>query len=194
VICRRVIVDTKVAAVLYCNKASIEMNVEIRTAELNDAVSACNVLRRSISGCCFEDHRNDEAILAAWLGNKTPETVEAWFLSPANFSVVAVADREIVGVAILTRSGKIALCYVTPEARFTGAGKALLQALEKRANKWGIRSLQVTSTVTGKPFYLRNGFVLGGTTQTVFGCEAITLSKKLSTSGYPRRIPCGCGE
>lgn len=168
------------------------MKTEIRTARPEDAIAACGVLRRSISECCTEDHRNDEAILAAWLDNKTPATVESWFLSPSNFSLVAIADKQVVGVAMLTRAGKIVLCYVAPEQRFTGIGKALLQALEAQAKQWGLTSLHVLSTLTAKSFYLRNGYLSGGTARRVFGIEAVTFSKRLCTS-YRQKAPCGCG-
>jgi GNAT superfamily N-acetyltransferase len=167
------------------------MNPEIRTARTEDASFACDVLRRSISACCTEDHRNDEAVLAAWLGNKTPETVESWFLCSSNFPLVAVADDEIVGVAMLTRAGKIVLCYVAPEVRFAGIGKALLRELESQAKRWGLTSLQVTSTATAKPFYLRNGYMPVGTTKSVFGIEAFSFSKRLCAS-YRQKVPCGC--
>jgi GNAT superfamily N-acetyltransferase len=167
------------------------MNTEIRTARAKDAVAACNVLRRSISECCTEDHRNDEAILGAWLGNKTPETVESWFMSPSGYSLVAITDNQLVGVAMLTRAGKIVLCYVAPEQRFTGIGKALLEALEAQAKQWGLATLQVVSTVTAKSFYLRNGYLSGGTTKCVFGIEAISFSKRLCTS-YRQKVGCGC--
>jgi predicted N-acetyltransferase YhbS len=167
------------------------MKIEIRTARPEHAVAACDVLRRSISECCTEDHRNDEAILAAWLGNKTPETVESWFLSRSSCSLVAIANKEVVGVAMLTRAGKIVLCYVTPEQRFTGIGKALLQAMESQARQWSLATLQVVSTVTAKSFYQRNGYISGGTTKCVFGIEAITFSKRLSTS-YRQKAACGC--
>jgi GNAT superfamily N-acetyltransferase len=169
------------------------MNPEIRTARPDDAVSACSVLRRSISECCTEDHRNDEVILAAWLGNKTPETVESWFLSPQNYSLVATRKNEVVGVAMLTRAGKIVLCYVDPEVRFTGIGKALLQALELQARQWGHTALHVVSTVTAKSFYLRNGYVPGAMTKCAFGIEAISFSKRLSTS-YRQKAGCGCNK
>jgi GNAT superfamily N-acetyltransferase len=168
------------------------MKCGIRTARPEDANSACNVLRRSISECCAEDHRNDETILAAWLGNKTPETVESWFLCQTNFSLVATMDNDIVGVAMLTRAGKVVLCYVTPEVRFAGVGKGLLQALEVQAKEWGLSNVQVMSTVTAKSFYLRNGYVSGPTTKCVFGIEAITFSKRLCTS-YRQKAACGCG-
>jgi GNAT superfamily N-acetyltransferase len=168
------------------------MKTVIRTARPEDAVAACGVLRRSISECCIEDHRNDEAILSAWLDNKTPQTVEAWFLSPSNFSLVAIVGEQVAGVAMLTRAGKVVLCYVAPEQRFTGIGKALLHGLEAQAKEWGLSSLQVASTLTAKSFYLRNGYQSGGTARCVFGIEAITFSKRLCTS-YRKKTTCGCG-
>ena len=169
------------------------MSVVIRVAESADAVSACQVLRRAISECCIEDHRNDAATLSAWLGNKTPENVASWFDCGANFSVVAHSDGQLVGVAIMTRQGKIVLFYVAPEMRFTGAGKALLRALEDQATKWTLRNLQVASTLSAQAFYERNGFVVIGTTRSAFGTEAISLFKNLYTGSNLKRSPCGCG-
>lgn len=168
------------------------MSVEIRIATACDAACACLVLRRSISECCTEDHRNDAAILDAWLGNKTAENVASWFLSPSNFSIVAVVDQAIAGVALLTRTGKIVLCYVTPELRFTGIGKALLQALEQQAREWNIRSLSVISTATAKSFYSHNGYVQGTITRSVFGIDVISFSKRLTACSYPKKPSCGC--
>lgn len=172
---------------------SSNVNIEIRTATSLDAASACRVLRRSIAECCIEDHRNNETILAAWLGNKTPETVKGWFQCQSHFSVVAVVNEEVVGVATLTRSGKVVLCYVTPEMRHTGAGKALLQALEAQAVRWGMDSLQLVSTVTARAFYLRNGYIEGGTSRTVFGIDAIAFSKRIHIENPSHRSRCRCG-
>ncbi len=166
---------------------------QIRLATPEDAAPACETLRRSIFECCTEDHRNDQAILAAWLGNKTPETVEAWFRNPVNFCLVALTDGQVCGVAIMTRQGKIVLFYVAPEMRFTGTGKALLQALEAQARTWKLRTLQVASTLSAKAFYLRNGFILERTTMAAFGIEALSLTKQLDSKGYPRKTGCGCG-
>lgn len=178
--------------IFIATRADMNTLLEIRSARLGDAASACAVLRRSIAECCTEDHRNDDAVLAAWLGNKTPETVAAWFLSPANFSVVAVTADVVIGVAILARSGKIALCYVTPEARFTGAGKAMLHALEERARQWGLSALSVASTATAADFYRRNGYLEGGVTTSAFGVPALAFSKRLCNSYKKKAANCRC--
>jgi GNAT superfamily N-acetyltransferase len=170
------------------------MKTEIRVAKPGDAASACTVLRRSIAECCAEDHRNDAAILSAWLGNKTPETVKSWFLSPSNFSLVAITANEVVGVAMLTRAGKIVLFYVSPDVRFSGVGKALLQGLEAQAGEWGLRAIQVDSTATAQPFYLRNEFVAGTEKTSCFGIPVTSYSKKLAAGSYAKAAPCRCGK
>ncbi len=157
------------------------MKIEIRVAKPSDAVAACTVLRRSIADCCVEDHRHDAAVLSAWLGNKVPENIAAWFSSEANFSLIAVAGTEVVGVALLTRAGKISLCYLIPEVRFTGAGKALLQAIESKAIEWGLPLLRVSSTVTAEQFYLRHGYVSAGLGKAVYGIDTISFWKRLNT-------------
>jgi predicted N-acetyltransferase YhbS len=162
-------------------------SVGIRAACASDAAVVCGLLRRSIVECCVEDHRNDEAILDSWLRNKNTETVTAWFSSPANFSVVATLGGEVVGVGLLTRKGKIALCHVVPEVRFTGTGKALLNALETQATAWRMPSVQVASTLGAQAFYLRNGYAPLRETESSFGIEATLFTKKLLSGSSARR-------
>lgn len=100
------------------------MNVSTRNATKADAETACTILRRSITECCVEDHRNNPELLSGWLQNKTPENVSTWFTSGENFSVVAVSSEELVGVGLLTKDGNLALCYALPEV--------VLQVSEKR--------------------------------------------------------------
>src|SRR4051812_44226158 len=124
------------------------MGIEIRTAAPDDAMAACEVLRRSILECCVQDHQHRPEILDAWLGNKTPQNVASWFASPSNFSVVAESEGAVVGVALLNQAGKLSLCYVLPEVLHTGAGKALLAAVEAQARSWGVSVLRLHSTAT----------------------------------------------
>lgn len=174
------------------------MNDMVRIARESDAAAACDVMRRAISQCCIEDHGNDAGILSAWLENKTPATVAGWFSSPANFSVVAVLDSRVVGVAILTRIGKIALCYVDPENQHVGVGMNLLKKIEAYATEMRIESLRIDSTVSACAFYLHNGFTSIGARKTVFGTTAQMLVKRLACSTSTRRIKpaisCACNQ
>lgn len=180
------------------------MSLEIRSPEVRmavaaDAEAACNVLRRSIAECCVVDHRDDPAILGAWLGNKTPQMVESWFVSPTNFSVVAELDGAVAGVALLTGAGKLALCYVLPEARGQGLGKAMLARVEEQVLCWGVKALQLHSTATGHGFFASRGYVDAGKVRSPYGVETIFFWKQLDADGSPgdatrRKRFCNCNS
>lgn len=131
------------------------MNMTIREATTADAEAACIALRRSITECCVEDHRNEPEALSIWLRNKTPETMAGWFATPENFSVVATSTEQVIGVGLLTAKGELALCYVLPEARYQGVGKSLLNAMESHAMQLGVTEIFLSSIGTAKSFYLQ---------------------------------------
>ncbi|HTD03655.1 GNAT family N-acetyltransferase [Undibacterium sp.] len=176
--------------------ARVQMDIEVRSATPADAAAACEALRRSIAECCREDHRNDEAILAAWLGNKNSGMVAAWFSSAANFALLATYGGEVAGVALLTRGGKIALCHVIPETLFKGAGKELLKGLEQKAVEWHLPWIKVLSTASAREFYLRNGFIPCGDATSAYGTAGYKLIKQLSGPALPedqlKKLFCGC--
>lgn len=161
------------------------MSLEIRIALSTDACAACNVLRRSITECCVVDHRNEPAILEAWLGNKTPQMVTSWFTSATNFSVLAFEGGELVGVALLTRAGKLALCYLLPEARGRGIGKALLERIEAQAADWDIKAVQLHSTATAAEFYASRGYTRSGNVRSPYGVETVFFWKQLAADASP---------
>lgn len=155
------------------------MDVLLRVAEERDAEAACAVLRRSITECCSEDHGDDQGRLEPWLANKTPENVREWIGAPSNHAVVAEVDGDIVGVAMMHESGEITLCYLVPEVRFTGKGKALLAELESRARQLELGELRLHSTKTARAFYARNGFVSSGAPDLWHEMECYPMVKYL---------------
>jgi GNAT superfamily N-acetyltransferase len=134
--------------------------VLIRAARTEDATPACQVLRRSVTELCYADHGGDSAVLEKWLANKTPESVASWIAHDDNYVFIAEQDGEIVGVAAVTGRGEILLNYVSPDARFRGVSKALLQQMEATARELGNATCTLTSTVTAQHFYLSAGYVV----------------------------------
>jgi GNAT superfamily N-acetyltransferase len=149
--------------------------MDIRDARPGDAEEACQVLRRSIMELCEADHRRDPAMLAAWLGNKTPETVAAWMRRIDACYCVAVERGAIAAVGAVTNGGEILLNYVSPDARFRGASSALLIALEARAADRGATHSTLISTETARRFYRARGYEEIGGPVRKFGMD----------SGYP---------
>ena len=146
--------------------------VEIRDATPEDAVAACQVLRESISQLCVADHRNDPAILTAWLANKTPEIVAGWARQKGRSLLLAVEGDAVLAVGGVTNAGEITLNYVSPQARFRGVSRALLRALEARAAERGNDRCTLTSTETAHRFYRSAGYVDDGPPQGKFGTTA----------------------
>lgn len=148
--------------------------MKIRDALPQDAQAACQVMRRSIAELCFADHKNGPAILARWLGNKTPEIFKSWIRSD-NVLLVAEDDTGILAVGSVTSAGEITLNYVSPDARFRGVSTALLGILEERALEKGNARCTLKSTETARRFYLARGYSEVGAPAGNFG----------TTSGYP---------
>jgi GNAT superfamily N-acetyltransferase len=146
--------------------------MEIRAATLEDASEACHVMRRSIAELCVADHRNDEAILTRWLGNKTPENFAAWIAQSDNSLLLATDGDNILAVGSVTDAGEITLNYVSPDWRFRGVSRALLGALEARALERGNTRCTLTSTETARRFYLANGYVVDGLPVNNFGTSS----------------------
>jgi len=158
--------------------------MEIRAATLEDAPAACRVMRRSIAELCVADHRNDEAVLTRWLGNKTPEIFASWIRQPDNSLLVAAEGDSILAVGSVTDAGLITLNYVSPDVRFRGVSRALLLALESQARERGNTRCRLTSTETARRFYLANGYVEDGLPVGNFGTSSgYPMSKVLGSPG-----------
>ena len=84
-----------------------------------------------------------------------------------------------MAVGSVTDAGTIGLNYVSPDARFRGVSRALLQALELRAVERENSRCNLTSTETARQFYLSNGYMESGLPNGAFG----------TSSGYPMSKP-----
>src|SRR5262245_25531007 len=139
---------------------SLGATMHVRDAREQDADAACCVLRRSISELCVLDHQGDPATLERWLANKAPDNVRQWI--GKHHVLVAVERDVILGIAAMNASGHVLLNYVSPDARFRGVSKALLQDLEARATSLGLSRVTLQSTATASRFYRAAGYTASG--------------------------------
>ena len=161
----------------------MKFGLTTRAAVAADAEAVCTVLRQAILETCVDEHRHDQVILDAWLGNKHPAQIAAWMAAPANFMVVAEAAEDgvtrVVGVALINQAGKLALCHVLPQAQRRGVGKALLDAAEAQARRWGVSTVRIHGTVNSQAFYAQFGYLNAGKDKTCYGVECDLLWKQL---------------
>lgn len=140
-----------------------------RRASATDAVDVCEVVRRSISELCIEDHCNEPDVIAAWLANKTPLKVASWIEDPDNVTLIAESDERVVACGLLKTDGRLLLFYVSPDARFQGVSKMLMRAVEAEAKAMGLGEIRLGSTATARRFYLSCGFTQTGPAQADSG-------------------------
>lgn len=139
----------------------------IRAAREEDATAACDVVRRSIIELCHTDYGGDARTLALWLANKTPDNMRRWIAG--SHVLVAVEGNEVLGVGAMQRSGMIMLNYVSPDARFRGVSKALIQQLETKAAELGLKECTLESTGIARRLYLALGYRQTGPATPGFG-------------------------
>jgi GNAT superfamily N-acetyltransferase len=157
------------------------VGVVVRLACVEDAAVVTDVLRRSISQLCVQDHQNDSESLELWLKNKTIPTVRTWFGSPKLCCVVACIDGVVSGSAAMSAEGEVLLCYVDPGARFQGVSAAMLVALESEAQNRRLAEIRLSSTITAKRFYQERGYTAIGAPKQMFGLVAgIPMVKRLA--------------
>lgn len=98
-----------------------------------------------------------------------------------NYYVVAEESGVLLGVAGMNDTGKIVLNYVSPDARFRGVSKALMQHLEDRALSLGLSECFLETNKTALRFYLSRGYVKTDLTYMLplTGTPAVVLKKKL---------------
>jgi len=149
------------------------MDFTIRAAARADAPAVCDVVRRSITELCHDDHLGDAETLAQWLADKTPDRFERLIDSGRHVARVAVragagaggagvGAGDVVGFGALNLDGTISLLYVAPEARWCGVSKALLAELEDEARRAGIRRITLESSRTALRFYDAAGYLPAG--------------------------------
>ena len=169
--------------------------MQLRQALPTDAPAACALLRRAIELGCAADHGGEPSLLAAWLANKTPQNVQAWFASSTNYAVVVERGGEIAGLALLNQAGKLALCYVQPELARQGIGRALVTAVEERARCWSIGKIHMHSPASASPFFERLGYINAGKDRACYGLECDFLWKPVDASAPPaRKRFCNCSQ
>ncbi|WP_207802772.1 GNAT family N-acetyltransferase [Roseicella frigidaeris] len=159
--------------------------ITVRPARPADAAAASAVLRRSIQLLCRADHGDDPAVLAAWLGNKTPAQVAGWIASPQGCVLVAEIGGRVCGVGSSGGDGRIGLNYVAPEARFRGVSTAVLAALEAWARARGLAHCRLESTATARRFYRARGYAEAGPLQRQMGAVGYPMAKPMSVCKPP---------
>lgn len=111
------------------------------------------IINSSVRELCKVDHDGDEETIDEWVANGVTT-----FLN-ADYQVYVSDDFVVLGVAAMMNNGEVVTNYVTPAGVGFGVGKMLMDHLETRAQKMGLRAVRLTSTAAARHFYRRRGYV-----------------------------------
>src|SRR3546814_19072162 len=103
----------------------MEPLIEISTATPSDAGIISRIAERSIRLGCAAEHRNDPRIVAAWTRHNTLAQIQPLLPDPRLRLTLARLQGRMVGTAMASVCGRIALCYVQPDRFSRGARRAM---------------------------------------------------------------------
>ena len=129
----------------------------IRPLHADDAPQLLRLFKETIRQVNAADY--SPAQIAAWAPDEISEADWAARFS-GRFVVVAEAEGDIAGFAELERDGRIDRFYVSATHQGLGVGRALLAALVEHAEQVGIARLSADVSITARPFFERQGFVV----------------------------------
>jgi GNAT superfamily N-acetyltransferase len=142
-----------------CAKKDIylfEMTIyDIRAATTDDATALSALIQGTVRASNSRDY--SPATIELICANFTRDKILSKMAQRDVF--VAVHLSEIAGTISLG-SGKLHSMFVEPKRQGQGIGRRLVSHLETHAVNSGLSSLQLSSSITAKPFYEKLGYQL----------------------------------
>ncbi len=132
--------------------------IQIRAYRSEDADGTLAVFLAAVIETASADYSPEQ--IRVW---SRPEhrNVTDWHRARSSLNTyVAVVDGEIAGFSDVDRDGHIEMMFVSPRYARRGAAKGLLAVLEEIARERGARRLSADVSITARPFFESQGFVL----------------------------------
>ena len=132
--------------------------IKIRPYHEQDAPFLAAIYFHTIHNINAQDYSTEQ--VNAWAPVSSLETVgwvKKWQKIPP---MVAVINDKIVGFTELEDNGHIDCFYCHHQHQRVGVGSALMQAVEDKARKNKINKLFAEVSITAKPFFTAQGFIV----------------------------------
>ena len=136
----------------------------------------------------------EQTINAINRADYSPEQLQAWTSSvskrdrwqkkiEAQHFVLAFVEDELAGFSSLTVDGYLDFLFVSKHHQRQGIATALYKALEQHARTHQMQELTTDASITARPFFERQGFVLVREQQVLINDISLTnlkMKKKLA--------------
>ncbi len=133
------------------------MAVRIRSFVPADTAAIMALFHDTVRTINIRDY--DNAQVAAWAPDRMD--YDLWLGSlVAHHTFVADEDNEIVGFADWEDDGHLDRFYVHKDRQGMGVGKHLLEVVERSARERGIKRMFTEASITARPFFERQGYVV----------------------------------
>ncbi len=153
--------------------------IRIRQATPSDAKILSDILITSIRQLCIGDHKNDADLVDRWIANKSPDNIKKMIANPNTVFLVAELNGKPAGVGCYSHDGEILLNYVSPDYRFKGVSRAILDYIISALTDLGLRKATLTSTTTAHKFYSDAGWKDAGEPELYFGLPGYPMEREI---------------
>ncbi|MEH2287919.1 GNAT family N-acetyltransferase [Nostoc sp.] len=131
--------------------------MKLRIYEIADTEEIMKLFYDTIHEVNIHDYTQEQ--VAAWaLANMD---IEVWIKSlGSKFTYVAEEQDKIIGFGELEANGHINRFYCHKDFQRKGVGKKILEQIELKANSLGVDKLFTEASITAKPFFESQGFIV----------------------------------
>lgn len=129
----------------------------IRLAKKEDLAEMQELFAETISAVCAKDY--DAAQIKAWISSV--ENTGRWLdkMTRQHFLIAEITER-IVGYASLEAGNYFDFLYVHKDFQKQGIAQSLLQKIEVEAKNHGAITIDSDVSITAKPFFEKNGYMV----------------------------------
>ncbi|WP_448269792.1 GNAT family N-acetyltransferase [Nostoc sp. DSM 114159] len=130
--------------------------MKLRIYEIADTEEIMKLFYDTIHEVNIHDYTQEQ--VAAWAPANMD--TEVWIKSlGSKFTYVAEEDK-IIGFGELEANGHIDRFYCHKDFQRKGVGKKILEQIELKANSLGLEKLFAEASITAKPFFESQGFIV----------------------------------
>lgn len=131
--------------------------MRLRFAQANDLEAMRELYVQTIRSVCRQDYSAEQ--IDVW--TQTAQNHERWHkVMQEQLVVVAEKNRDIVGYGTLRDGNYIDFFYIHKDFQRQGIARKILDQIEQQAVRLGQHRLTSEVSITARPFFERNGYVV----------------------------------